>query len=107
MTFKEFWAKAKDVILAILAAIGGFILLILGIRKGKANKQIKKNEEVISDIEKEKESIKEEIKDIDSTVSEAKKVVEKAEDSKHESQKTADKIDSQIDKNKSILEKYK
>ena len=39
MTFKEFWAKAKDVILGILAAIGAVLLAILGVRKHKANKQ--------------------------------------------------------------------
>lgn len=107
MTFKEFWNKVKDKIWMVLVAIAGVVLTILGIRKGKANKQSEKDKELADDIAKEKTDVKEEIKKIDETVSEAKKVVEEAEQKKEESQTVVEKIDEQVKKNESILEKYK
>lgn len=107
MTFKEFWVKVKDVLAWILIGIGTAILAILGIRKGKANKQTKKNEEAINDIEDEKKDIKKEIEDINNTVSEAEKVIEKAKEETKKSESVSEDIKSQVEKNESILEKYK
>lgn len=107
MTFKEFWTKVKDNIWAVLVAIGGIILAILGIRKGKANKQSEKDKKLADDIGKEKENVKEEIKQIENTVSNAEKVIEEAKEEVKKSEDVSKDVKSQIQKNESILEKYK
>lgn len=107
MTIKEIWTKIKGCIGWVIAGIGAVIFAILGIRKGKADKQVKENEKVVETIETKKEEVKEETKKVEQVIDEAEKVVKKTSKTKKKVDSASSDIKKQVKENEAVLEKYK